>query len=211
MAEVIRAVLFDWDGTLLDSAEAGLRTYERLFASYGIGFDRGRFAETYSPNWHLTYEKVGLPRDKWDEADSAWLEIYACEECDLVDGAREALALLETAGVRTGLVTSGTGSRVRRELARLGLDFPAIVCAEDVGNRKPHPDALLAGLAKLEVVPAQAAYVGDTPEDVEMARAAGVFSVGVPGGFPTHNAVRAASPDLHAEDLLNAIRSLLAI
>jgi pyrophosphatase PpaX len=208
---MLKAVLFDWDGTLLDSAEAGLRSYERLFSFYEIAFDRGRFAETYSPNWHVTYEKVGLPREKWSEADSAWLEIYASEECELVAGARDALALLETAGVRTGLVTSGTGSRVRRELARLGLDFPAVVCGEDVARRKPHPDALLAGLAKLEVAPEDAAYVGDAPEDVEMARAAGVFSVGVPGGFPTHHAVRAASPDLHAEDLLNAIRTLLAL
>lgn len=209
MAEVIRAVLFDWDGTLLDSAEAGLRSYESLFASYGIAFDRARFAQTYSPNWHVTYEKVGLPRDKWSEADSAWLEIYASEECDLIDGARDALALLATAGVRTGLVTSGTGSRVRRELARLGLDFPAVVCAEDVARRKPHPDALVAGLAKLEVAPADAAYVGDAPEDVEMARAAGVFSVGVPGAFPNHDALIAARPDAFAESLTLAVRSLI--
>src|SRR5512138_1289723 len=43
---MLNAVLFDWDGTLLDSAEAGLRSYECLFASYGIAFDRARFAET---------------------------------------------------------------------------------------------------------------------------------------------------------------------
>ena len=206
---MLTAVLFDWDGTLLDSAEAGLRSYECLFASYGIAFDRARFAETYSPNWHVTYEKVGLPRDKWSEADSAWLEIYASEECGLVDGARDALAILETAGVRTGLVTSGTGSRVRRELARLGLDFPVVVCAEDVARRKPHPDALVAGLAKLEVAPADAAYVGDAPEDVEMARAAGVFSVGVPGAFPNHDALIAARPDAFAESLTLAVRRLI--
>ncbi|HMA18696.1 MAG TPA: HAD family hydrolase, partial [Thermoanaerobaculia bacterium] len=168
-----------------------------------------RFAETYSPNWHVTYEKVGLPRDKWSEADSAWLEIYVSEECGLVDGARDALALLETAGVRTGLVTSGTGSRVRRELARLGLDFRVVVCAEDVARRKPHPDALVAGLAKLEVAPADAAYVGDAPEDVEMARAAGVFSVGVPGAFPNHDALIAARPDAFAESLTLAVRRLI--
>ena len=50
------AVLFDWDGTLVDSAEASYRCYVRLFDSYGIGFDRTRFERTYSPNWHL---KIG--------------------------------------------------------------------------------------------------------------------------------------------------------
>jgi N-acetyl-D-muramate 6-phosphate phosphatase len=206
---MLKAVLFDWDGTLLDSAEAGLRSYQELFGLYGIAFDRDRFAETYSPDWYQTYEKVGLPREQWTAADAAWLQIYAAEECDLVAGAREALALLEEKNISTGLVTSGTGERVRRELARLGLDFRTLVCSEDVTHRKPHPEALLAGLAKLGVAPADAAYVGDSPEDVEMARAARVFSVGIAGAFPNRRAVRAAAPDLHADDLLDAIRALL--
>jgi HAD superfamily hydrolase (TIGR01549 family) len=150
-----------------------------------------------------------LPREKWGDADAAWLQFYDEEECSLVTGAREALALLEEKGVSTGLVTSGTGERVRRELARLGLDFRAVVCSEDVTHRKPHPEALLAGLARLEAAPVEAAYVGDSPEDVEMAHAAGVFSVGIAGAFPNRRAVRAAAPDLHADDLLNAIRALL--
>jgi len=208
---MLKAILFDWDGTLLDSAEAGLRSYERLFASYGIAYDRARFAETYSPNWHLTYERIGLARDKWDEADAAWLEIYASEECGLVAGARDALALLETAGVRTGLVTSGSRSRVLRELAALGLEtrFRTVVCSEDVSRKKPHPEALHLGLERLAVSPEAAAYVGDSPEDVGMARAAGVFSVGVAGGFPNREALRGSGPDLFSDDLLDAIRALL--
>jgi HAD superfamily hydrolase (TIGR01549 family) len=205
----LRAVLFDWDGTLLDSAKACRRSYERLFGSFGIAFDDAIFEATYSPDWYRTYQRVGLPPEKWGEADVAWLQFYAEEECSLVNGAHEALTLLERKGVSTGLVTSGTGERVRRELARLGLAFRAVVCSEDVVRRKPHPEALLAGLARLEVAPEDAAYVGDSPEDVEMARAAGVFSVGVSGAFPNRRSVRAASPDLHAEDLLDAIRVLL--
>jgi phosphoglycolate phosphatase-like HAD superfamily hydrolase len=84
-----------------------------------------------------------------------------------------------------------------------------VVCSEDVTHRKPHPDALLTGLAKLEVAPAAAAYVGDAPEDVEMARAAGVLSVGVPGAFPNHDALIAARPDEFAESLMLAVRRLI--
>jgi HAD superfamily hydrolase (TIGR01549 family) len=206
---VLRAVLFDWDGTLLDSAEACRRSYERLFGNFGIAFDDAIFEATYSPDWYRTYERVGLPRDKWGDADAAWLQFNAEEECSLVTGAHEALTLLERKGISTGLVTSGTGQRVRRELARLGLAFPAVICSEDVTRRKPHPEALLAGLAQLDVAPADAAYVGDSPEDVEMARAARVFSVGIAGAFPNRRAVRAAAPDLQADDLLDAIRALL--
>lgn len=207
---MVKAVLFDWDGTLLDSAEACRRSYERLFGNFGIVFDNAIFEATYSPDWYRTYQRVGLPPEKWGDADDAWLRFYAEEECSLVPGAREALALLERKGVSTGLVTSGTGERVRRELGRLGLTFRAVVCSEDVIRRKPHPEALLAGLVRLAVAPADAAYVGDSPEDVEMARGAGVFSVGVSGAFPNRRSVRAACPDLHAEDLLDAIRALLS-
>lgn len=207
----IRAVIFDWDGTLLDSAEAGLRSYERLFASFGIAYDRARFAKTYSPDWYRTYEKVGLPRERWQEADAAWLDIYASEACGLVDGALDALDRLEKEGVSAGLVTSGSRGRVRRELADFGIEsrFRAVVCSEDVARRKPDPEALHLGLERLAVSPSDSAYVGDSPEDVEMARAAGVFSVGVAGAFPNREALTAAKPDLLAENLLNAVRSLL--
>ncbi len=128
-----------------------------------------------------------------------------------MNGAHEALALLEKDGVPAGLVTSGSRERVRRELAALGLDgcFRAHVFSEDILRKKPHPEALNLGLERLGVAPREAAYVGDSPEDVGMARAAGVFAVGVAGGFPNREALRAAAPDLFSDDLLNAIRRLL--
>ena len=57
----LRAVLFDWDGTIVDSAEASFRCYVRLFESYRIPFDRERFQRTYSPDWYRTYTTLGLP------------------------------------------------------------------------------------------------------------------------------------------------------
>ena len=58
------------------------------------------------------------------------------------------------------------------------------------------------------IAPGEAAYVGDSPEDVEMARAAGAFSVGVPGGFPNREALEASAPDLLAEDLAAVVAAL---
>jgi HAD superfamily hydrolase (TIGR01549 family) len=205
------AVLFDWDGTLLDSAEASYRCYVRLFDSYGIGFDRDLFGRTYSPNWHRTYEAVGLAPDRWPEADQRWLEHYCAEESRLVPGAREALRRLEEAGVPQGLVTSGDRTRVSRELSALGVEryFGAVVCGGDTRNRKPHPEALLLALGRMGVRPGEAAYVGDSPEDVEMARAAGVRAVGVPGGFPNREALAASRPDVMAPDVLGAVNALV--
>jgi HAD superfamily hydrolase (TIGR01509 family) len=208
----LRAVLFDWDGTLVDSAEASYRCYERLFTEYGIAFDRARFESTYSPNWHRTYEALGLPRERWSEADGRWLVHYTRERTLLLEGAREGLGRLRAAGLAVALVTSGDRVRVTAELDRLGVRalFDALTCADDTARRKPHPDPLLLGLRHLGVAASEAAYVGDSPEDVEMARAAEVYAVGVPGGFPNRAALAASRPDLLAPDVPGAVDALLA-
>jgi HAD superfamily hydrolase (TIGR01509 family) len=208
----LRAALFDWDGTLVDSAEASFRSYVRLFDSYGIAFDRPRFAATYSPDWYRTYEAVGLSRDCWREADARWVELYRSEEVRLLPGAQSALARLRGAGLATGLVTSGSRIRIERELASLDLGacFDRVVCCEDVRARKPDPEPLRLALAGLGIAPSRAAYVGDSPEDVAMARAAGVFVVGLEGGFPNADALRASEPDVMARDLDHAVQTLLA-
>jgi HAD superfamily hydrolase (TIGR01549 family) len=204
-------VLFDWDGTLVDSAEVSYRCYQRLFAEYGIAFDRQQFERTYSPNWHHTYVAVRLPTEIWDEADMRWVEHYAREQTELVPHARDALDRLREAGLRLALVTSGDRGRVSRELDRLGLTalFDGVTCAGDTAGRKPDPEPLLLALRRLDVRPAAAAYVGDSPEDVEMARRAAVYAVGVPGGFPNRAALAAARPDLLAPDLTAAVDALL--
>ena len=208
----LRAVLFDWDGTLADSAEASLRCYARLFASFGIAFDRERFGQTYSPDWYRTYEAVALPRERWSEADARWVELYEEEQPRLLPGAKEALARLRAGGLSTALVTSGNRSRVERELARLKLsgEFDALVCSEDVHRKKPDPESLRLALERLQLTPPQVAFVGDSPEDVAMSRAAAVYVVGVEGAFPNRDALRASRPDLLARDLAHAAEALIA-
>ncbi|PYQ03965.1 MAG: hypothetical protein DMF82_11895 [Acidobacteria bacterium] len=207
----LRAVLLDWDGTIVDSAEATFRCYVRLFDSYQIPFDRERFHQTYSPAWYGTYEALGLPRESWEEADERWLGFYAAEESVCLTGVREALARLQQAGIALGIVTSGERQRVTRELRGLGLTemFPVVVAADDVRKRKPDPEPLVLALARMRVAASEAAYVGDSPEDVEMARAAGVYVVGVPGPFPNREQLKASAPDLVADSLDGAVGALL--
>jgi HAD superfamily hydrolase (TIGR01509 family) len=210
-APALRAVLFDWDGTLANTGEASFRCYEKLFGSYGIAFDREAFRRTYSPNWHLTYSSLGLPEDRWAEADARWLEHYRDETIVLIEGAREALLRVRAAGLRAGLVTSGDRVRVGRELEVLEVAplLDAVVCAEDIVHRKPHPEALLLALDRMAIPAAEAAYVGDSPEDVQMAQAAGVMAVGIPGSFPNREALVASGPALVAGNLAEAIDHLL--
>jgi HAD superfamily hydrolase (TIGR01509 family) len=206
-----RAVLFDWDGTLVDSAERTFRCYAQVFAVFGINFDREAFERTYSPDWYRTYEGVALPREAWAEADARWVACYETETSRLVDGAREGLERLSRAGRVLGIVSSGDGSRVRSEMAALGVAalFATAVCGGETARRKPHPEPLLIALGQLAVPPAECAYVGDSPEDVAMARAAGALAVGIPGGFPNRDALRASSPDLLVPSLDAAVEALL--
>jgi pyrophosphatase PpaX len=206
-----RAVLFDWDGTLLDSAELTLRCYRAIFAEHGIAFGAEDFARTYSPNWHLTYEAIALPVERWAAADARWIELFSRERSRLMPGAGEAVARLRDRGLRLGVVTSGERPRVERDLARHGLrdSFEVLVCAGDVSRRKPDPQGLQFALERLGVGAAQAVYVGDSPEDVLMARAAGVASVGIPGGFPNRDALEASRPELFTESLAQALPQLL--
>jgi phosphoglycolate phosphatase len=207
----LRAVLFDWDGTLVDSAEGTYRSYVSLFAHFGIAYDRPRFALTYSPAWQRTYRAVGLAEEHWPEADSRWLELYAGEPSALLPGVRPALEELAAAGLLLGLVTSGDRSRVTAELARLGVSqfFRALVCGGDLAFKKPRPEPLLMALDLLAVRPEEIAYVGDSPEDVLMTKAAGGFAVAIPGGFPNHEALADSGPDAHASSLGAAVALLL--
>jgi len=207
----IDAVLFDWDGTLVNSSEVSFRCFEAVFGGYGIAFDRSVYAATYSPNWHRTYTAVGLPPERWSEADARWVDSYCRETIPLIDGARVAVDRLLAAGLEVALVTSGDRVRVERELRAHGLDrvFGVVVCGPDTVNRKPDPEALMLALRRLGVTPGRAAYVGDSPEDIEMARAAGAWSIGVPGGFPNAGALERARPDLLADSLAEAVDALL--
>ncbi len=207
----LRAVLFDWDGTLADTAEASFRCYVRMFGDYGIPFDRETYARTYSPNWHHTYRCLGFDEARWSEADAKWLTYLAEETVQLIDGAREALEALERRNIARGIVTSGTRERIMRELRHHDVDrhFQHVICGTDVGQKKPHPEALHLCLDRMGVTPEQTAYVGDSPEDVQMARAAGVLAVAVRGSYPNADALLAASPDLIVDSVCDAVDQLL--
>jgi phosphoglycolate phosphatase len=183
-----------------------------MFSAVGIPFDREAYRRTYSPNWHRTYVALALPRERWDEADAIWLQHYAQERNELLPGAAEALARLHAAGHAQGIVSSGERARVTQEMRDLQVAayFTEVVCGGDTAERKPHPEPLLVALRRMGLRADEVAYVGDSPEDVEMAKSASVFAVGIPGGFPNAEALVASRPDLLASDLASAVAHLLA-
>ena len=108
-------------------------------------------------------------------------------------------------------MSSGERERVTQEMRDLEVAryFTEVVCGGDTAQRKPHPEPLLVALERMGLRPEEAAYVGDSPEDVEMARGAQVFAIGVPGAFPNREALVASRPDFLAESLEAAVALLL--
>jgi HAD superfamily hydrolase (TIGR01662 family) len=192
----IEYVLFDWDGTLLNSFEADAAAYMGMFGALGISWSRAQLLRHYSPNWHRVYRAVGLPRAKWEEADRLWRRFYLQQKPRLQPGAMRVLRALDRR-FTLALVSSGSRSRVRRQLRehKVSTMFLAKVCNEDAPRRKPHPAPMRLALEKLRAQPQASVYIGDAPEDIEMAHRAGVRAIGVLGGSPVPDRLRAASAD----------------
>jgi len=201
----LEGVLFDWDGTLVNSYHADTSAYLAMFKEMGIAWGIEELENNYSPNWYEVYRAAKLPRKRWEDADRAWRAHYAKHRPKLMAGARRVLAKLGN-NHRLGLVTSGDRDRVTRQLRefRLSSLFAARVCSGDTVRKKPHPEPLRLALRQMELHPSACVYVGDAPQDVEMARRAGVRAIGVLGPFPTERRLRAARPEF----LIRSIKEL---
>ena len=144
---VLKCVLFDWDGTLLDSFEADAQAYIHMFAALGMKWSIAELKRHYSPNWHHVYRAARLPRAKWEDADHLWMKFYRTHQPELQPGARRVLSALERRFI-LALVSSGSRARVRRQLREheVAAMFRTKVCSEDAPRRKPHPAPLRMAL-----------------------------------------------------------------
>ncbi len=203
----ITAILFDWDGTLMDSSQMGFMAFTKMFADMDMHFTSEVYEKVYSPNWYSMYEALGLPREKWPQADRLWLHHYGEEPAGLVAGARRAVEELRRRGYSLGVVSSGSESRVRREISELGLTgtFEVIICNEDSANKKPHPEGLQKAMEAMRKESGVCAYVGDSPQDIEMGRAACVLTVAVPSSYPGSRRLRDAGPDIYLESIADIL------
>jgi len=200
----INALIFDWDGTLVDSAHLGLIAFEKTFSELGVAFEHTVYEATYSPNWYHTYEALGMPKELWQTADELWLRHYGEQCAPLIEGAGETLLALRNRGYQLAVVTSGSRSRVSREVKQCVLRdaFAAIICNDDITNKKPDPEGLTRAISALNLEPSQCAYVGDAPEDIEMGRRGNVMTIGVRSTYPSSTRLLTANPDLHLERLV---------
>jgi len=213
---LLSAALFDFDGTLVDTTEM-IHQSMRHAASSVLGRDDIP-RETLLAN-------VGQPLPRQMElidAERAELLLEAYRRHheehhdDLIGefpGIEEALTRLRSAGIQVAVVTSKRLVSVEMALKNLpGLRdvVDRFVTMEDTTEHKPHPEPLLRGLELLGNVPKdETVYVGDSPFDVEAAKAAGLTSVAVSWGAFSEDTLRASEPDHLVPDIDAAVDVLL--
>jgi phosphoglycolate phosphatase len=179
---VPHAVLFDLDGTLLDTAPDMAAALNRLRLLEGltalpfqeirphVSHGAARLIET-------GFGCSGGPR--FDELRQRFLDLYRCDIAggtQLFDGLEEVLGELERQHIRWGVVTNKPAWLTDPLLAALGLDRRAsvVVSGDTLPERKPHPMPLLHAARQLEVMPGDCAYIGDAERDIRAGRAAGM-------------------------------------
>jgi HAD superfamily hydrolase (TIGR01509 family) len=173
-----------------------------MFDALGMEWNIDELKRHYSPNWHLVYRAAGIPRARWDEADRLWRKFYQKQLPKMQPGAMKVLRTLDRR-FKLALVSSGSRTRVRKQLRehKVSAMFLTKVCCEDAPRRKPHPAPLRMALENLRARPEASVYIGDAPEDIEMAHRAGVRAIGVLGGSPVPERLRSASADALIETI----------
>ena len=185
----------------------GLAAFEKTFSQLGVVFAHDIYEAKYSPNWYSTYEALGLPRELWPTADDLWIQHYGEQSAPLIEGVGETLLALRTKGYQLGIVSSGSRSRVAREVQQSILKdaFSVVICNEDIVNKKPDPEGLTLAMRELNVEASECAYVGDAPEDIEMGRRGNVLTVGVRSTYPSSARVPNAKPDLYLDRITELV------
>lgn len=189
---MIKAVLFDLDGTLADTAPDLIGTLNRLLTEEGraplpcaalrrhvSGGTRALIGQGFGltpddPGYAILAERfLGL------------YERHVCDESQLFPGIPELLDTLEQTGIRWGIVTN-KGQRFTEPLVRqLGLAARAacVISGDSAARAKPHPDPLLLACAQAAVAPQHSLYLGDDLRDIQAGHAAGMLAVVAAYGY----------------------------
>jgi beta-phosphoglucomutase len=180
---MLKGVLFDFDGVVVQSERLHMRTFLELLSPYGVKVDEKRWYQDFAGTGsrHIFEELV---REYKIHADVSELvekrkRIYEARvragELKETEGVREFLDSLRAHDIKTAIVSGSHRTNVKAALETLGLDrFDAIICGDDLKERKPDPVPFLRAAQMLSLSPADCAVIEDSVSGCEAARKAGM-------------------------------------
>jgi HAD superfamily hydrolase (TIGR01509 family) len=190
-SRLIQAIVFDFDGLILDTEEPIYQSWLEVYQAHGEALPFERWVQTvgstnagFHPQHHLE-ERLGrpLPKDVLDRRISRRTEMILAQK--VLPGVARHLEEAKTMGLKLGVASSSTSDWVRGHLARLGIldSFDCTRCRDDVAHAKPEPDLYLAVLDCLGVPASQAIAIEDSPNGVLAAKRAGMLCVAIPNSI----------------------------
>ncbi|HEV2477654.1 MAG TPA: HAD family hydrolase [Candidatus Dormibacteraeota bacterium] len=200
---MIRAIVFDFDGLILDTEEPIYRSWLEVYEAHGEDLPFERWVQTvgstdtvFHPQHHLE-EKLGRPltQEVLDRRKDRRTALILANR--VLPGVVQRLDEAREMGLKLGIASSSTQEWVRGHLVRLGIldRFDCLRCRDDVANAKPEPDLYLAVLDCLGVSAEEAIAIEDSPNGVAAAKRAGMRCVAIPNSIT-------ASLDLSNADLI---------
>lgn len=208
-----KAVLFDMDGTLLDTLDDLRDGVNLVLERRGYPLRTTEEIRAFVGNGARQLMRLALPERTEDaEVESVleeyreWYKVNYCIKTQPYDGVEEILNLLHVWGVQTAVVTNKPDATARQLAEKFFPGLPAFGQRDEI-PKKPAPDMVRNALQSLGVTAQEAVYVGDSEVDVETARNAGLPLIAVSWGFRTEGQLRSAG----AEMIVDTAEELLAV
>ena len=209
------AVLFDMDGTLLDTLADMAAAVNHILSVHGYSLRTVEEVRAFVGNGARKLMERALPPDVTGDAFEAlleeyrqWYEAHACVRTAPYPGVPAVLAALHRAGVRCAVVSNKPDGATRELAARFFPGLPAFGQQDGI-PAKPAPDMVYHALAELGVEASAAAYVGDSEVDVALARNAGLPLIAVSWGFRGREALEEAGAALVVDDAATLLENML--
>ncbi|WP_022683917.1 HAD family hydrolase [Sphingobium bisphenolivorans] len=214
LPDPVRAVIFDMDGTLLDTEALHKRTMAQASAALGWPLTEEMLLGMVGIPRHENREMLarllgpGFPLERFYAESDVLFEAALHEEVPFRPGAQAALAAIATAGIRMAIATSTSTPFAQERLARAGIlsCFDVVITRNDVARAKPDPEPYLLAASRLDVAVHDAVAVEDSYAGVRSASAAGIPTIMVPDLLPpTEQELRAVTAVLPSLDALAAL------
>jgi beta-phosphoglucomutase len=204
-----KAIIFDLDGTLIDSIPAHVRAYQRLANDeFGIYLEQESILKHFGKKTRDIIKALLPVYEKDLDALVKKKQSYYREAFDsikLLPGINKVLDTIKEKGIRCALGTSSSRRNVDIVIKKFNLEFDAIITGEDVERGKPSPDTFLTLAQRLNLSPKDCLVIGDAVYDILAAKKAGMKAIGVLTGSTTREEMKTTEADAIFENLLEFI------